>query len=539
MSAQEQRDRHRVIALPGQGSAEFWLLRLGDKVELHHKHQLSTHGGSGSTGGWNRCSEHGCLGEAIALGGRCLAHADPAARSAHLQDVRGSGKLLSLRGVVVSQVLWDEIAASPAFESGVPAAPISFAGAESNARIALNNVTLEHYLDFTGASIFAPLELTHCTFRSSFMAQYALFNAGPPNLSQSTFAQDVDFSFAEAIRVSFGFNKCTFQGALRLDGARGGVQLSGSTIRGNLSARHADAHLIMNGVTLLGGFDVAAAEGPALHCQQLKAQSVTRIGPCAFKNVYLQSANFDSRVYIDLASDLVDLTSAALDQGGTLLVKGPGARIELNQLSLGGPLRVTGKGDASTLPQILGLQNSDAGQLAFARVDMSRCSFYGAHGLGAIDIESTVKFQTRVTWFGTRRFIADEFAWRVSDSSQAKGWELSGVHVGDSKPPPVRGEKEKVLLAPLAAEQVAAIYRDLRRSLESKSDMPGAADFYYGEMEMRKRSLNRSWIERGLIWGYWATSGYGLRPLRALLSWMGLVVLGAYFLSRWGINGTT
>lgn len=537
MNVLEQKERHRVLKLPGNAKAQFWLQMRGDKVELHHSYQLSTQGGSGGTGGWNRCADYGCLGEATALGGRCLAHLDPDNRAAHLHTVRANTSLLSLRGVVISQSLWDEIAASTAFEGGAPAGPMSLAGAESNARITINAATFNHYFDLTGASVNSPLELTRCTFKSSVLAPYAVFDAGPPNLSESLFFKDVDLSFAEAIRVSFGFDKCTFQGALKMDGIRGGVQLSGSTIEGNLTARHADAHLIANGVTLRGTFDVVGAEGPALHCQQLVAESVARIGPCGFKNVYLQGANFESRVYVDLAAELVDFSGAALDAGGLLVVSGTASRIELSQLSLGGPLRIAGKGEPSQLPEVVSLQNADAGQLAFARVDMSRCSFYGAHGLGTIDIESTVKFATRAKWIGRRRFIADEFAWRASTNKpRTDGWELTGVVVGEILPRPPRGEREKVLLPPLSAEQVAAIYRDLRRSLESKSDMPSAADFYYGEMEMRKWSRNRSWVERALIWGYWGTAGYGLRPARALVAWLVLVSVGALLLSQGGLE---
>jgi hypothetical protein len=242
-------------------------------------------------------------------------------------------------------------------------------------------------------------------------------------------------------------------------------------------------------------------------------------------------------MHIDVAAKVVDLSAAVMAEGGILLVQGDTAQIDLGQISLGGPLRVGGKGPDSAKPRILGLQNADAGQMTFARVDMTRCSFYGAHGLGTIDIESTVTFPSKASWFGSRRFIADEYAWRSHASKlMRRGRVISDVHVGDTRPPPKKGESQKVLLPPLSAEQVAAIYRDLRRSLESKSDMPGAADFYYGEMEMRKWSRNRSWTERLLIWGYWVLSGYGLRPGRAFLAWVALVVVGACFLGRGGVD---
>jgi hypothetical protein len=77
--------------------------------------------------------------------------------------------------------------------------------------------------------------------------------------------------------------------------------------------------------------------------------------------------------------------------------------------------------------------------------------------------------------------------------------------------------------------------RDLPRPtqrLEDAKDEPGAADFYYGEMEMRRlaargrdhedtdgggaKGRRPSWTERRLLDAYWAVSGYGLRAWRAL-----------------------
>ncbi len=82
------------------------------------------------------------------------------------------------------------------------------------------------------------------------------------------------------------------------------------------------------------------------------------------------------------------------------------------------------------------------------------------------------------------------------------------------------------------ALEIAGIYRDLRKGLEDAKDEPGAADFYYGEMEMRRLAARRSrhqqsdssgakrrrpsWTERRLLDAYWAVSGYGLRAWRAL-----------------------
>jgi hypothetical protein len=63
---------------------------------------------------------------------------------------------------------------------------------------------------------------------------------------------------------------------------------------------------------------------------------------------------------------------------------------------------------------------------------------------------------------------------------------------------------------------VAALYRQVRESLEDGKNEPGAADFYYGECEMRRHDTTRPLGERALLTAYWALSGYGLCAARAV-----------------------
>lgn len=80
----------------------------------------------------------------------------------------------------------------------------------------------------------------------------------------------------------------------------------------------------------------------------------------------------------------------------------------------------------------------------------------------------------------------------------------------------------------LDVDQIAGLYRALRKGREDTKDEPGAADFYYGEMEMRRRarlttgSASRGRAERGLLTAYWLVSGYSLRAWRAL-AWLATI----------------
>jgi hypothetical protein len=65
------------------------------------------------------------------------------------------------------------------------------------------------------------------------------------------------------------------------------------------------------------------------------------------------------------------------------------------------------------------------------------------------------------------------------------------------------------------AREIANLYRALRKGREDNKDEPGAADFYYGEMELRRNATPPS-VERAILSAYWLVSGYGLRAWRAL-----------------------
>ena len=78
-------------------------------------------------------------------------------------------------------------------------------------------------------------------------------------------------------------------------------------------------------------------------------------------------------------------------------------------------------------------------------------------------------------------------------------------------------------------EDVAALYRQLRKVFEDGTNEPGAAALSYGECEMRRHEItgtNKG--ERFLLRGHWLLSGYGLRATRAfgrLLVAMSVTVL--------------
>jgi hypothetical protein len=96
---------------------------------------------------------------------------------------------------------------------------------------------------------------------------------------------------------------------------------------------------------------------------------------------------------------------------------------------------------------------------------------------------------------------------------------------------------------PVTPAQLATLYRALRKGREDIKDEPGAADFYFGEMEMRRQARHDqaqqqrpqghlgTWasarIEHAVLWLYWLVSGYALRAWRALAAVTAVLVLFA------------
>lgn len=117
-----------------------------------------------------------------------------------------------------------------------------------------------------------------------------------------------------------------------------------------------------------------------------------------------------------------------------------------------------------------------------------------------------------------RSVIAEEQHWQRGRSADGGGW-----------PAPAAGPTGA---GPAA---LAAVYRQLRKSLEDGKNEAEAADFYYGEMQMRRHNKARPGGERALLALYWAVSGYGQRASRAfgwLLAAMAVTLVGMVL---WGL----
>ncbi|MFE7909757.1 hypothetical protein [Streptomyces albogriseolus] len=164
--------------------------------------------------------------------------------------------------------------------------------------------------------------------------------------------------------------------------------------------------------------------------------------------------------------------------------------------------------------RVASLRGVDAAHLVLANLDLWECLFTGTVHLDQLRLEGACTFNTAppaMHWrrwppvrLTHRRVLAEEHHWRARQSGAVQGWVPGTGWAG-----------------PL---QLAPVYRALRKAFEDGKHEPGAADFYYGEMEMRRHADDIPRSEKGLLTAYWALSGYGLRASRAL-AWLGVAML--------------
>jgi hypothetical protein len=212
------------------------------------------------------------------------------------------------------------------------------------------------------------------------------------------------------------------------------------------------------------------------------------------------------------------------------------AAVDLSGAVLNAPLAViadpisfeSGYSPLAELPPtvaVSSVQGVDAAHLVLTSVDLSDCVFSRAFHLDQLRLEGRCTFAPTPTglhrrflwprWWTRRRTLVEEHHWRAQSSGQstvtssARSWR-TGPHPQDQRIP--------------GPEDIAALYRQLRKAFEDGKNEPGAADFYYGEMEMRRHDRTGTPRgERGLLWAYWLLSGYGLRASRAL-AWLALAM---------------
>jgi hypothetical protein len=254
------------------------------------------------------------------------------------------------------------------------------------------------------------------------------------------------------------------------------------------------------------------------------------------------NAEFGEASLLDLTAQSVEKSRLILPAGGTIRVRW--AKVYLEESAFPQPtilallpetsccpaeaialaLSPRTASHPAALPSVMSLRWANlAGLVIGENVSLAACLFEGAHNLDKVRFEGRTEFAHAPTIFGGkgRQALAEEHHWRTMVRKE-RGWFAAPEwSTGDPKP--------------LRPATIASLYRGLRKGREDSKDEPGAADFYYGEMEMRRFAAGWG-AERLLLTAYWLSCGYGLRAWRAFAWLVALLVVGAVLFTSVGFD---
>jgi len=380
---------------------------------------------------------------------------------------------------------------------------------------------------------------------------------------EATFQDAAEFR-GVTFQSSAGFDKATFQGTALFRGAtfQGTALFRGATFQGTAGFDKAtfQGTALFRGATFqdTAGFDRATFRRDA-GFRDARFEQARQLGPLLVYGVLrLDAAHFAELIQIEASTRGLSCQRTRFPTGVQFRLRG--AQIVVDDADLSGPSILVGIAalsdarlakreqrlvqavrrlapraavELSARPRLLSVQGANVAGLTVSNVDLAECRFAGAHNLDRLRLETEVNFSAapvRLPW-DWRQVIAEERAWRAARSERwaTPQWWPAWLHQPYGKEWP----------GVLPAGQIAGLYRALRKGREDAKDEPGAADSYYGEMEMRRHAgrptdtstdnptgeASRGQVERAILTVYWLVSGYGLRAWRAL-AWLVAVIAG-------------
>ncbi|MEV8548625.1 pentapeptide repeat-containing protein [Streptomyces glaucescens] len=470
----------------------------------------------------------GCRGIHVPGHTACLAHLADADRDAYLAGLT-PGTDIDHRGTPFTGPLLDALL--NALRDSATRRPrlgaAQFKSAIFEGYAGFGAATFQDYAEFGSATFQGIAQFESATFQSA-----ARFDS-------ATFQGDARFDSATFQEVAW-LNSATFQGDARFDSAtfqevawfrsatfQSAAWFESATFQGNawFSSATFQNHVQFALATFQGqvGFELADFEqwvslGPLVCAGWVRLSGAVFNGPAtlsfAARRLECRRTRWLSTAEVRLRYATVDFAHAVFEYPLTIA-----AEADPFLLSVGRPVAehvLAGAPNASV--RMASLRGVDAAHLVLADVDLSRCLFTGTVHLDQVRLEGDCSFDTvppgthwrrgRPVWFTLRRTVAEEHHWRASQPDAVRGWNVAAFGA-----------------RPAGPAQLAPVYRALRKAFEDGKNEPGAADFYYGEMEMRRHDrTTTSRAERGLLHAYWMLSGYGLRAVRAL-GWLAAAML--------------
>ncbi|ANN19261.1 hypothetical protein SD37_29035 [Amycolatopsis orientalis] len=488
---------------------------------------------------WAACDLEDCRGVRVDDFDRCLKHLEPARQDEYFAGL-SLGAEVDLRGTELSRTLVERLVdavgsidgrraefgraefAGTVFREfadfrGVTFFDGNFEGARFEAAVTFDKADFRDGGSFLGSRfvdratfegvVFEEVTFEGANFVGDTRFDRAAFKGGDftntrfdgrVSFGKVKFAGDVSFSHGFPEDVSFDEAEFAGEagfGLVRFDGRATFVNAkfaAGATFGGATFDDHA-------------WFDDARFDGEVTF-EDVKFHSevsfegavftvAERFGPVTAERLIFGRATFRRRMIIDARAPKVDCTHTRFAEGVTLNL-GRHSSADLERTFFGKASTVIGASVAS-------VAGTDVADLVFTDVGLAHCRFAGAHHLDKLRLEGDCRFAT----YRKRQVLAEERAWRADRD------------------------------APVGPRRIGDLYRQLRKAQEDSKNEPGAADFYYGEMEMRRHSPVTPWSERVILHLYWLISGYGLRALRALATLAVLIAVVTAAFTAAGFKG--
>ncbi|MFB6823692.1 pentapeptide repeat-containing protein [Streptomyces virginiae] len=539
----------------------------------------------------------GCRGIHVPGRTACLAHLNDTDRTTYLTGL-APGTDIDHRGTPFTQELLSQLLAAltgPAtqhphlgdarFDGAQFTDPARFGRAQFNGPARFDGA------QFTGPAGFGGTQFTGrlAVFDGARFSDFASFNGaqfsgrtgfegaqftGPAGFGGSRFTGEAGFDgtrftghagFDGAQFTGLArFDRAQFNGPARFDRARfsGRARFGGTQFTG-------DAGFRMARFSGLAGFEGARFSGDAEFdgaqftgdAEFGKAQflAASKWGPLVCRGkADLSGAVFGGPVTLEIAASTVSCVRTRFESTATVRVRR--AKVDLGYAVLAAPVAVTahpvpftasGTVDENLLTgpdgvRVTSVQGVDAAHLVLTDADLSDCLFSGAFHLDQLRLEGrTTLAPTPTGWhrrgiapirWTRRRTLAEEHHWRAHHARQPPTLAGAPPEPHRWRNGPDHGEPARTP----DPDDVAALYRQLRKAFEDGKNEPGAADFYYGECEMRRHDLaSTPKTERHLLWVYWALSGYGLRASRALGWLAGAMLTTILLLMAFGLPASS
>jgi uncharacterized protein YjbI with pentapeptide repeats len=471
---------------------------------------------------------------------------------------------------------------------------VGFQGAAFQGYAGFRRAAFQGYAGFRRAAFQGDARFDHAVFAGDTRFMEATFE-GNAVFNGATFQDNARFGDA-AFQGNALFEQAAFQGDARFGRAIfAGARFIGATVQ---------RAAWFDGVTFEGDarFELAVFHRDA-RFDRSTFQRAPQLGPMLVrKALVLNGVAFHERIQVEVSAAACCCQRTRFLGGVQLRVRW--AQVVLDDADLAAPSTLTGVPALPGLdegrwaralgrlwardvregrPRVVSLRRADVAGLTVADVDLRACRFAGAHHLDQLRTEQSDFAYTPRGWrWTTRQTLAEEHLWRaypdpdapctpkIHDTAKVwdytpRGWAMvtappdaattpnshdtatraarfggarrtAGWYRLAHRPPPWLEVEQ------LTPAQIAALYRALRKGREDNKDEPGAADFYYGEMEMRRHAKREqahqefrrghrgtamtAAIEYAILWLYWLVSGYGLRAWRAVAAT--LVVLAVF-----------